>query len=251
MYRFALRVPRHERAALGRLLSADERQRAARFHFAGDRDRFVVARGRLRLVLACAGAGAPDRIRFAYGRHGKPSLALQPELQFNLSHTVDVAVVAVTENAAVGVDIEGLQRGRRLAQAAHHFFSAAERTALLQLADDIRAEAALRCWCRKEAFLKARGEGLARPLDSFDVAVADLARRRDGSLLLATRPDSRESAHWDVRDIDVGAGYAAAVAVRGRIGRVDLGSERPRRSSCGRDQDSTASIGRVLTPADV
>ncbi len=223
-------MPPHERAALGRLLSADERQRAARFRFPDDRDRFVVARGRLRLVLACAGAGPPDRIRFAYGRHGKPSLAMQPELQFNLSHTADVAVVAVTENAAVGVDVEELHRGRRLEQAAHRFFSAAERTALLRLADDTRAEAAIRCWCRKEAYLKARGEGLARPLDSFDVAVADLAPRSDGSLLLATRPDSRESARWDVRDIDVGAGYAATVAVRGRMGRVD-GVERRRRSS--------------------
>ena len=222
VYRCALDVPLRERAALVRLLSADERRRAGRFRFDDDRDRFVVSRARLRLVLAGAGAGPADRLRFATGRHGKPSLPAHPALQFNLSHAGDVALVAVAERAAVGVDVEPLQRGRDLDEVARRFFSAAERAALARLADAARAPAALRCWCRKEAYVKARGDGLARGLDAFDVATDAAVAGRGTSLLLATRPDAEDAGRWDLRDVDVGPEHAAAVAARGRIDRVVL-----------------------------
>jgi 4'-phosphopantetheinyl transferase len=215
-------VPPRERAALARLLSLDERRRTARFRFGADRDRFVVARARLRLLLAAAGAGPAERLRFAYGSHGKPSLPAHPELHFNLSHSEDVAVVAVTEEAPIGVDVESLDRGHRFDDVARHFFSAAERVALDRLTPDASADAALRCWCRKEAFVKARGDGLACRLDSFDVVVAGAVRADGGSLLLATRPDARDAARWHLTDVDVGSGHAAAIAVRGRIERVSV-----------------------------
>jgi 4'-phosphopantetheinyl transferase len=219
--RFAAEQERAQRAELGELLSADERRRADRYRFDGDRDRFVVARARLRLLLAALGAGAPARIQFAHGARGKLWLPAHPELQFNVSHAGGLVVVAVAWRVEVGVDVEPLERHRRQDEAAERFFSLAERSALARLHEPERAAAVLRCWCRKEAYLKARGEGLARRLDSFDVATDEPS---DGaaSLLLATRPDAAEAAAWHVRDLDVGAGYAAALALPGRMPRLRM-----------------------------
>lgn len=213
------RVERGELMRLTGLLTADERGRAARFRFAADRDRFVVARARLRLVLASFGAGPPERIRLAHGAHGKPLLPAHPELQFNVSHAGDLALIAVARRAAVGVDLERLDRRHRLEDVAACCFSGAERAALARLDPCTRAAAVVRCWCRKEAYLKARGVGLTLPLDSFDVAT-DVRTASFGSLLLATRARTRDVEDWDLRDVDVGADYVAAVALRGRIRRV-------------------------------
>ena len=209
---------RGDLANLLALLSADERQRADRYRFDGDRERYVVGRAHLRSLLASLGAGPAADIRFAYGDQGKPWLPVRPELRFNLSHAGDVSLVAVAR-ADVGVDLEPLVPRRRLDDVAERFFSPTERSALARLAADERPAAVLRCWCRKEAYLKARGEGLARPLDTFDVAT-DARPSGERSLLGATRPDAREAAAWDLRDVDVGPGYVAAVALRGRITRV-------------------------------
>ncbi len=216
VHRVPLAACRDERTYLETLLSDGERRRADRFRFAADRDRFVVARARLRLVLAGYGAGAPERIRFAYGRWGKPELPAARDLRFNLSHAGDLALIAVAWRREVGVDLERLDPERRLDDVARRFFSDAERRALDRLPGSDRAIASLRCWCRKEAYLKACGDGLARPLDSFDVAVGEPVAPRV-SLLRATRPDAGETARWDLRDLDVGAGYVAAVALGGGI----------------------------------
>lgn len=217
--RVTLAVPDHERAELAALLSDDERRRAERYRFAGDRERFVVARAGLRLVLARHAAGSAVRLRFAYGTHGKPWLPSHPQLRFNLAHAGDLALIALARGREVGVDLERVTAGRHLDDVTETFFSTAEQDGLARLEGEARTRALHRCWCRKEAYVKARGTGLSLPLDSFDV-VTDASAPPVGSLLLATRPHAAEAGAWDLRDLDVGAAYVAALAVEGRLGRV-------------------------------
>jgi len=217
--RVTLAVPDHERAELATLLSDDERRRAERYRFAGDRERFVVARAGLRLVLARHAAGSAVRLRFAYGTQGKPWLPSHPQLRFNLAHAGDLALIAVARGREVGVDLERVTAGRKLDDVAETFFSLAEQDGLARLEGEARTRALQRCWCRKEAYVKARGTGLSLPLHTFDVVI-DGSAPPDGSLLLATRPHAAEAGAWDLRDLEVGAAYVAALAVEGRLGRV-------------------------------
>jgi 4'-phosphopantetheinyl transferase len=219
VHRISLRVAEAERRRLEPLLADDERRRAERFRFADDRARFVVGRACLRLVLAGHGAGPAARLRFGYGARGKPRLLSRPALRFNLAHAGDLALVAVAAGREVGVDVERVADERDVAAVVARFFSRHERAELDRLSARDRRGRFPHCWCRKEAYVKARGDGLFLPLDSFDVAV-EAPGTRAGSLLLATRPRAGEAAAWDLRDLAVGAGYAAALAVRGRLGRV-------------------------------
>jgi len=217
--RVTLAVPDRERAELETLLSDDERRRVERYRFAVDRERFLVARARLRLVLARHAAGSAARLRFAYGTHGKPWVPSHPRLRFNLAHAGDLALIAVARGREVGVDLERVTAGRYLDDVAETFFSSVEQDGLARLEGETRTRALQRCWCRKEAYVKARGTGLSLPLHTFDV-VTDASASPDGSLLLATRPHAAEAGAWDLRDLDVGAAYVAALAVEGRLGRV-------------------------------
>jgi 4'-phosphopantetheinyl transferase len=199
-------------AALARaaaLLSADERERAARFHFARDARRFVLARGAVRAILAREVGLSAEALAFVYGPHGKPALAGGAEPRFSVSHSEDLALVAVARGREVGVDLERVRRAYddALAETA---FSDLELAALRALPPEERAAAFHRGWTRKEAYLKARGEGFARPLGSFDVSLG-----REAPRLLATRPDARDAGRWSLADIDLGPGWAAALALEG------------------------------------
>jgi 4'-phosphopantetheinyl transferase len=219
--RFSLVASERERTRLASLLSADERGRAARLQRAEDRLRFVVARARLRLLLARQVGGRAEALRFGYGPHGKPFLPEHPTLRFNLAHAGEDALLAIADRREVGVDLEALGGRRDLEDVARAFFSPAERAALAAVAPARRATAILRCWCRKESYLKARGDGLTRSLATFDVAVDVAAACAGGrSLLLATRPDAADALAWQIRDLDVGPRYVAALAVEGVVERA-------------------------------
>jgi len=209
IHRFALAVAAEEMARCAGILTDDERARAARYRRDADRAGFIVARARLRAVLGRACGLAPAELRFAYGAHGKPWLPAHPALRFNLTHAGEVGLVAVATGCEVGVDVEATNRRGDLDAVAATFFSSAERLALAGLAGSARSAAILRCWCRKEAYLKARGDGLTRPLDSFDVAVGISA----ASVLIATRPEPADADAWHVTDLDVGPGYVGAFAI--------------------------------------
>jgi 4'-phosphopantetheinyl transferase len=204
-----------------RLLSADEAQRAARYGFARDRRRFVVARATLRILLGRYLNLEPGRVRFCYGTHGKPALdALQCEgdLRFSLAHSEDLALYAIASGREVGVDLEWVRPLADLRQIAETFFSARERAALFELEPAHRPEAFYACWTRKEAYLKARGEGLALPLDQFDVSLAPGEPAR----LLGVRGDPRERQRWSLHALAPAAGCVAALAVEGhrwKLGR--------------------------------
>jgi 4'-phosphopantetheinyl transferase len=212
VWRIALDQPADVVERLSAALSADERARAERIMIDGPRRRFIVSRGALREVLGRCASILPSEVRFCYGRRGKPALDLErTTLRFNLSHSGDLALIAVACGREIGVDVERIRRDRDLERIATRFFSRVEVGTLLAVPPAERVEAFYRCWTRKEAYIKAIGEGLAIPLDSFDVAFAPGAP----ITLLANRFDPAQAQRWLMGALEPGPGYAGAVVVEG------------------------------------
>lgn len=193
-----------ERARLTEFLSDDERARAARFVFESDQKRFAVGRGRMREILATALGVKPTTLAFAMAAHGKPAL-ISGDLTFNLSHSGGLAALGISRGPAIGVDIE---EERPLKEdVAGRFFSAREVAALRALPEMERLGAFYRCWTRKEAIVKAIGDGLSHPLDTFDVTIGREAKveRFEGE---------RDASVWQLQHFDPAPGFAGAVACR-------------------------------------
>ncbi len=152
------------------LLSADERDRANRFRFAMHRNRYISGRATLRIILGRFAGTAPERLTFEYTQFGKPFLP-DSRIRFNLSHSEDLAVLAVTFDREIGVDVERIQQQKDLLDIAERFFAVPEREALRSLPVSDRAAGFYRCWTRKEAYIKARGDGLSLDLNSFVVSL--------------------------------------------------------------------------------
>ena len=200
--------------ALSEILAPDERQKAARFYFPIDRERHVIGRAMVRVLLGHLIGATPDDLRFSYNGFGKPYLAddaREPRLEFNVSHSGDLILVGLSFGRAIGVDVEQIRGERDVDGIAGHFFSAREQADLAALDPALRHDAFFSCWSRKEAFIKARGEGLSLPLDQFDVSLVPGEPAR----LLATRPDPAEAAKWTMRNLDAGPGHKAALVVEG------------------------------------
>jgi 4'-phosphopantetheinyl transferase len=191
------------------LLSADERARATRFVGARDREQFIVGRARLRQILASYLALPPETMRFSYGKHGKPLLSRYPHApSFNLSHSGDLAALAVSGCGAVGIDVEQLREvGTEIGQ---RFFTDNENAILARLSGRRRIEAFFRCWTRKEAVVKANGKGLMGGLQLFDVQLARDATSRPLHIGM-DRPDARPK--WSLYDLALDAGFVGALAV--------------------------------------
>jgi len=190
------------------LLAPDERDRAARFHFDIHRHRFVIGRARLRVILGAYLKSPPQEISFSYTEHGKPYVSKQ-SLTFNLSHAEETAVLGVTSNLAIGVDIEHMRRDLTEGLA-ERYFAPAEVRALRSFPPEQQPAAFFRCWTRKEAYIKARGEGLSMPLAEFEVPLVD-----HGELSLMHYKKPLEAARWSLRNVPVPEGYVAAVVVEG------------------------------------
>jgi 4'-phosphopantetheinyl transferase len=200
---------------LSQHLSADEMERAARFRFPQHRDHFIVARGLLRLIIGRYLQVAAQSLVFSYSSYGKPELAGDFEnrgLCFNLSHSHELVLYALTRRRALGVDIEDLRSDVVGESVAERFFSAAEVKTLRALPEGLQVEAFFNCWTRKEAYIKAIGEGLSHPLDQFDVSLVP----GEPAALLGTRGAPEELERWSLFDLAPGAGYAAALVVEGR-----------------------------------
>ena len=214
IWEFPLTSSDSEFDTLAAMLSEDERARAARFHFEKDSRRFTVARASVRSILgAYVGSTARD-LHFDYSRHGKPSLAKAPtDTRFSLSHSGDLAMLAVALGRDVGVDLEVIRMDVETERLAERYFSEQERKSLRALPKEGRIQAFFRCWTCKEAFVKAQGLGLSRSLASFDVEVNPGQPTR----ILATRPDPLEADRWFLHDVTTQPGYAAAVATEGPV----------------------------------
>jgi 4'-phosphopantetheinyl transferase len=197
-------------AKFWQILAPDERERADRFHFERDRRRAVIARGYLRLLLGQFLDLPPNKLVFEYDEFGKPGLLPEQgsSVQFNVSHSGDLILIAIARSLPVGVDVERIRTDLDVADIAARFFSANENELLASLGGALRYKAFFNCWTRKEAYLKARGIGLSLPLDQFDVSFLPGEEPR----LLATRPDPAEASQWRVRALDLSGDYAAALA---------------------------------------
>ncbi|HEX4606542.1 MAG TPA: 4'-phosphopantetheinyl transferase superfamily protein [Candidatus Angelobacter sp.] len=195
-------------------LAAIEIERADRFYFAKDRNRFTVARGVMRQLLGRYLGVGPHEIEFAYGPHGKPSLAAPQDasdIRFNLSHSGEIALLAVARNVELGVDVEQIRADFATGEIATRFFSPEECAKLASLPADETVGAFFNCWTRKEAYIKARGEGLFIPLDSFEVAFAP----GEEAALLQVKSGDEFFSRWRFHALHPGAGYKAALAVEG------------------------------------
>ncbi|HYM75115.1 MAG TPA: 4'-phosphopantetheinyl transferase superfamily protein [Candidatus Dormibacteraeota bacterium] len=209
LWQRSLQAPDAAVEACYEVLSAEERERAHRFRIERPRREFVLTRGTLRSLLAHYLAITPQEIRFRYTKHGKPLLDTPGDLRFNVSHSGDLALMAFVKGREVGVDVEKVVPQTEVEQLAERFFSARERSDLRNFSGEELRAAFFRCWTRKEAYIKAKGEGLSLPLDQFDVSIAI----DDRDALLATRPDSSEAGRWTLCDIRTSPGYAGALAV--------------------------------------
>jgi 4'-phosphopantetheinyl transferase len=202
----------HPHAVIRRMeeiLSPDELERAGRFVYQGLRHRYIAGRAGLRLALGAVLDRPAASLRFDYGARGKPVLLEgAPALRFNLSHSEARALLAVTLDAEVGVDIEAVSTDVELDDMANRFFSPRERVEYRRFPDAERSRAFFRCWTRKEAIIKAVGDGLSLPLDRFDVSIGDDSPRVL-RFLDRFRPDD-----WSLFHLEPGPGFAGAVAVR-------------------------------------
>jgi len=194
--------------SLASTLSVDESQRAARFHFPEDRVRYIIAHGSLRIILSRYLNCGPNQLSFSVNEFGKPALDSH-NLEFNLSHSGDFALIAVSGEQKVGVDVERIRSDMELESMARRFFSPDEVSELMALPPEERDIGFFNCWTRKEAYIKAQGLGLSLPLDSFDVSLTS----NEPAILRATRPNPMEAARWTLVSMDVETNYAAAVAV--------------------------------------
>jgi 4'-phosphopantetheinyl transferase len=199
------------------VLSDEERDRARRFRFEHLQQQYTIAHGVLRVLLGRYLTVAPDRLQFADGAHGKPQLTIAPgppgppTVRFNLSHSNDLAVVAVAADRDIGIDIEALRPVPEMEEIARRYFSDQEAIDLMQSAGDARDRNFFRIWTRKEAFIKAIGEGLSCPLDSFAVSVdGDEAAR-----IVQLRGDADAARAWQLHAFQPAPGYAGALAYRG------------------------------------
>ncbi len=198
-------------ALLARLrsqLSVDERARADKFVIEPARVQFVVARCALRQLLAGYCAATPSEIGFDKGPRGKPSARGQ-SIRFNVSHSGQVALIAVSRNLELGVDVEQVWDRQDPYALADRYFSPTELSALDAVAVDQRSEAFFWIWTRKEAYIKARGDGLYLALDSFDVTCG----RDPAPRLLASRSHPADVDRFSMFNIDVAAEYPASLLV--------------------------------------
>jgi 4'-phosphopantetheinyl transferase len=207
-----------------RVLSADEMARAARFHFSRDRCSFTATRGILRTILGSYVGSDPKALVIGYLEKDKPYLSQnhlgqshrENPVEFNVSHSGTVALLAFARGRMLGVDVELIRENFDVEPIARRFFSEHEQGQLAALPPSERVTGFFRCWTRKEAFIKAIGSGLSLPLDQFDVSIAEV----DGSALLATRPDRNEAARWSLQEVPAGDGYVAALCVHGQEWRL-------------------------------
>ncbi len=197
-------------SASAQLLTDQERQRAARFAFEPDRRRFIVARALLRQLLAARLGVRPEAIELAAAARGKPALAgclAASDLRFNVSHCQDVAVYAFSSGREVGIDVEAVRELPDADDVAARWFSRQEYATYRTLEPGDRALGFFQCWTRKEAFIKALGDGLFHPLDRFDVSLAPGEPAR----ILRVEDVPGDRCRWRLEGFSPVPGFVAAV----------------------------------------
>lgn len=193
---------------LQKILDTDERAKAKRFHFDKDRSRYVISHASTRVILGDYTHNTPGKLRFSINEFGKPEMQDSP-LHFNLSHSGDFALIAVSPLAPIGVDIERIESKRAELNLAKRFFSPAEVEQLEQLNREQYTNGFFNAWTRKEAYIKARGGGLSIPLDGFSVSL------KPGEKAQLLKDELQEDApkKWSILEIQVDENHAGALAI--------------------------------------
>lgn len=204
LWRATLDRPLEEVERLAQTLSTDERGRAKRFHFEQDRQRFIVARGLLRTILSKYLGMPAERLQFDYGHYGKPAIKAT-QVRFNLSHSHSLALYAITRDRDLGIDLEFIRSVNEAEQIAKRYFSNRENAIFQALSPNEKPGGFFHHWTRKEAYLKAVGDGLAANNDHFDQTVA-----REESV------EGDRSIRWFLRSFTPAPNYQATVAVEGK-----------------------------------
>lgn len=198
-----------DHAAWKQSASADDRRRAERFRFPADGERFLAGRGLLRTLLGGYVGERPEELRFACDENGKPRLP-DADIRFNLSRTEDAILIGFSRGPDLGVDVERVKDGYTGEEIAGKFFAPSEVAALTALPESSRSEAFFRVWTAKEAYLKARGDGLGYPLDAFAVPVGGSSPAR-----LRWHREPSETGRWWLVPLTPSDGFVATIAVEG------------------------------------
>ncbi|MDX1661048.1 MAG: 4'-phosphopantetheinyl transferase superfamily protein [Gemmatimonadota bacterium] len=195
-------------------LSDGEKRRAERFRFELHRRRWSAAQTSLRSILATYLDRAAGDIDFDRGPHGKPYLAAEVEgrdLRFNLTHSADLALLAVTRGREVGIDLERMRRDRPVADLARRWFAPEEAEAVLAMPSGERSSGFFACWTRKEAVIKAEGLTVPAALKRFTVPVGPI-----DEAIVAEGPERT----WSLASLPAATGFAAAIAYEGPAART-------------------------------
>ncbi len=227
IWRTRLDPPEERVEAMNGLLCDEEKERAERFHFERHRRRYIVARGSLRVILGGYLDIAPETVRFSYSEKGKPSLASEWEasnIQFNVSHSHEMALYAVGRRRLVGIDVERIRSTPVAEELADRFFLPRECGVILGAPRDLRQEVFFNFWTQKEAYLKATGEGVSG-LEKIEIDFP-----ASGDPILRNPKSMTTIPGWRARRLEPGEGYAGAVVIQGsgwRLSRFfDVGEVR-------------------------
>lgn len=205
----SLTLPPKRLEELAKSLSPDEHARARQLQTEVLRHRFIAARGMLRNVLATLLDCPIGEIKFAFSPRGKPSLAAHPELHFNLAHSGDLALIAVSRLGPLGVDVEHLRDFKDAEAIANRFFSTGESAGLHALPAELRTAAFFHLWTRKEAWLKATGEGIGNSLREVEVSF----RPDEPARIVGLFGNADAARLWTLHALEPAEGYVGALAV--------------------------------------
>jgi 4'-phosphopantetheinyl transferase len=194
------------------ILNNQEQTRAQKFHYQADRKRYRVTRALLKIILSRISGNNPVDISFSYNNHGKPYLKNTQKISFNVSHSGDLGLIAVSDLTLLGIDVEKYRKRIDPNRMAKRFFSMSEQKELSLLSDNHILEGFFNGWTRKEAVIKALGLGLAMPLRNFDVTLTPGQPAR----LLNIRHQDEKVQDWTINNIPMDGDYAAAYAVKAR-----------------------------------
>lgn len=210
---------RSEMDNLHQTITDDEKARAECFRFDTHRQRYIVGRATLRAILSRYVGIPPNRLRFQYNSYGKPMLVERKDrgvlptgtLNFNLSHSNRLVLYAVTQGREIGVDIEYIRDNLDVLRIAKRYFSTQEFSEIASLPQTRQIKTFFDCWTRKEAFIKAKGEGFSLPTDQFNVSITP----ENTVAWLHTATDQHDTSSWSIQALTPASGYAAALAVQG------------------------------------
>jgi len=211
VWRIHLKDLDREMTQLDSILSRDEWRRAQGFRFERDQRQFTLSHWALRTILSKYLKLEADEIEFTHNRFGKPRLVGYERLKFNLSHSGGMALVAIAENTEVGVDVEVLDGSIGFIGLAKRFFSETEYQEIVSSSGSEQSVAFFRCWTGKEAIVKAKGEGLSIPLDSFSISLTKSATQ-----VVSLEMEEGGSSIWTLESLDVSERYFGSVAYEGR-----------------------------------